>query len=90
MLNFRYLRDGYSWGYDPFQQPTLARLGTTATVDLFVNHAYTEPVEVGLRLMIVTNAYNPFIQPYGNPGAGGDPPLPGRQRELDLKLGLSL
>ena len=74
--------------YYPFNQTTLSRLGPTTTLDLFVNHAYTEHLDLGLRLMNATNAYNPFIQAYGNPGAGGDPPLPGRQRELDLKLAL--
>ena len=74
--------------YYPFAQPALARLGTTSTLDLFLNHALTDHLELGLRAMNVTNAYNPFIQPYGNPGAGGDPPLPGRQREVDLKVAM--
>jgi len=86
-LSSNLLIQGPRYAY-PYGQPLPARMGATTTLDLFLNHAFTDRLEVGVRAMNVTNANNPFIQAYGTPGEGGDPPLPGRQRELDLKVAL--
>jgi hypothetical protein len=44
---------------------------------------------VGLNLTNLGNTTTSYIQAYGTPGVGGNPPLPGPGREISLRLSSS-
>ncbi|HLO67027.1 MAG TPA: TonB-dependent receptor plug domain-containing protein [Holophaga sp.] len=63
-----------------------APLGAATYLNLFLSWRLAESLEAGLRASNLLDEDAPYIQPYGNPGAGGTPPLPGARRSLDLRL----
>ncbi len=79
---------GPRYGYR-FGEPTPSRFGTTALVNLFVTRTLASGLEMGLNLTNLGNAPTSYIQAYGAPGVGGNPPLPGPGREISLRLSSS-
>jgi outer membrane cobalamin receptor len=78
---------GPRYGYR-FAETQPSRFGTTTQVNLFLSHSFSYQVEAGLNITNLGNATNSYIQGYGVPGIGGNPPLPGPGREVDLRLSL--
>jgi outer membrane cobalamin receptor len=76
---------GPRYGYR-FGEATTSRFGTTTLLNLFLSHNLSKAVEAALSVTNLGNASNSYIQAYGFPGLGGNPPLPGPGRAVDLRL----
>ncbi len=76
-------RYGYRYG-----ETVPAKFHGTGLLDLYLTRTFGRGAELGLRVGNVTDAAVPFIQPYGIPGVGGNAPLPGPGREVDLHFGV--
>ncbi len=62
------------------------RKGASAILDLYLTRRISGALEAGLRVSNAGNARILYIQPYGFPGVGGNPPLPGPGREVELRV----
>ena len=76
---------GPRYGYR-FGETQTSRFGSTTLLNLFLSHSLSNAMEAGLSITNLGNASNNYIQAYGFPGLGGNPPLPGPGREVDLRL----
>jgi outer membrane cobalamin receptor len=76
---------GPRYGYR-FGETQPSRFGTTTLLNLLLTHNLSGAVEAGLNVTNLGNASNSYIQAYGIPEVGGNPPLPGPGREVDLRL----
>jgi outer membrane cobalamin receptor len=76
---------GPRYGYR-FGETQTSRFGSTTLLNLFLSRSLLNGMEVGLNVTNLGNAANNYIQAYGSPGTGGNPPLPGPGREVDLRL----
>ena len=74
-------REYYGYG-----ATTLSRQPSTTTLDTFLAWDVDRHLQAGLRVANAGNTRTGYIQPYGYVGVGGNPPLPGPGREVDLKL----
>ncbi len=84
-LNPGLLLYGPRYGYR-FGQTATSRFGGTTLLDVGCTWAPSERLQAGLFLTNATNRSVPWIQAYGLPGTGGNPPLPGPGREVSLRL----
>jgi outer membrane receptor protein involved in Fe transport len=84
-FNPSFLALGPRYGY-AFGQTTPSRMGAATTVDCFLTRQISEAFQAGLKVSNVANAATMYVQPYGSPGLGGSPPLPGPGREVDLRV----
>ncbi len=62
-----------------------SRFGSTVLLNLFLTRRLSSHAELGLSLRNLANATMDYIQAFGIPGAGGNPPLPGPGREIALR-----
>jgi outer membrane cobalamin receptor len=83
-LNPELLVLGPRYGYR-LGAPQPSRFGTTALLNLFLTHRFSNQAELGLSVRNLGNTATSYIQAYGVPGMGGNPPLPGPGRELALR-----
>jgi outer membrane cobalamin receptor len=74
-------RYGYAYG-----QTSPSRLGAATTVACFLTRQLSEAFQAGLKVTNLANTATVYVQPYGFPAQGGNPPLPGPGREVDLRL----
>jgi outer membrane cobalamin receptor len=76
---------GPRYGYR-FGDVLPSRFGTTVLVNAFLSHRISDHFEAGLNLVNMGNTPNTYIQAYGSPQVGGNPPLPGPGREISLRI----
>ena len=78
---------GPRYGYTGFT-PITTRFAPLTLVNLWAT--YTAPLlkrlELGFGVSNLLGSANPFIQGYGDPAQGGNPPLPGPGRVLSLRV----
>jgi len=60
--------------------------GRCALLDLYLVRTFGDHLRGGLLVSNALDADQPVLQPYGTPGVGGSPPLPGARREVDLRV----
>jgi outer membrane cobalamin receptor len=78
---------GPRYGYAGFM-PISTRFAPVTLVNLFATYSapLVRKLEVGFGITNLLGARNPFIQGYGDPAQGGNPPLPGPGREISLRV----
>jgi len=69
-----------------FGEVQTSRFGTTTLLNLFLTREFSEHFEIGLNATNLGNAATSYIQAYGFPGVGGNPPLPAPGREISLRV----
>ena len=74
-------RYGYRYG-----ETVPSRFDTTTLLNLFITRRLSNHLELGLNCTNLGGAADPYIQAYGQPGVGGNPPLPGPGRTYSLRL----
>lgn len=74
-------RYGYRYG-----ETEASKFGTTALLNLLLSYKGSKGVEVALNGTNLGHAESSYIQAYAVPGIGGNPPLPGPGRQIDLRL----
>ncbi len=73
----------YAYAYG---DPAPSRLKPAAFLNLFLTWAPSRFIQAGLAVSNATDERQTFPQPYGVPGSGGNPPLPGAGREIALRV----
>lgn len=79
---------GPRFGYR-FGDTAPSRFDTTTLINLFLGRTFSQGLELGLNITNLGNASTSYLQPYGSPGVGGNPPLPGPGRVISLRLSSS-
>ena len=86
-MNAGWIQLGPRYGYQGFD-PVPVRFAPLALVNLWAT--CTAPtlrkLELGFGVTTLLGSANPFIQGYGDPGLGGNPPLPGPGRAFSSRL----
>ncbi len=73
----------YAYAYG---EPAPSRLSPAAFLNLFLTWAPSSRVQAGLALTNATDQRQTYPQPYGIPGTGGNPPMPGAGREISVRV----
>jgi outer membrane receptor protein involved in Fe transport len=78
---------GPRYGYR-LNQVEPSRFDALTLVNLFATFrvSHLRKVELGFGVSNLLGSANPFIQGFGDPASGGNPPIPGPGREFSLRL----
>ncbi len=74
-------RYAYTYG-----APAPSHLNPAAFLNLFLTWAPSRFLQAGLAVTNATDQRQTYPQPYGIPGSGGNPPLPGAGREFSVRV----
>ena len=77
------LGERYAYG---FGAPAPSHLNPAAFLNLFLTWAPSRFLQAGLAVTNATDQRQTYPQPYGIPGSGGNPPLPGAGREFSVRV----